>query len=327
MFPIHDSVADARDRSRVPKISVVMPACNAEHTIEQSVRSGLSQTFQDLELIAVDDGSRDGTLAVLGRISDPRLRVLSVAQAGPSRARNVGLEAARGELVAFLDADDVWLPNKLTAQVEALESHRDASVAYSWTDYIDERGQRTDGRCHVTCNGDVLAPLLHGNFLSNGSSPLIYTQAVRDAGAFDESLHACEDWDLWLRLAAHHRFVCVATPHVLYRRTSSSQSCDFALMAETASVVIERACRRAAPLLQRDSAMTYSLFYRELAARALEVGRGPEGGRASYGTLAWSVRSLWRAVRQAPRSTLADPRTRETVRGIVTACVRIPRPA
>lgn len=316
-----------RETSRVPKISVVMPAFNAEQTIEHSVRSGLSQTFQDLELIAVDDGSEDGTQAVLARIRDPRLRVLSVAHAGPSRARNVGLDAARGALVAFLDADDVWHPDKLDAQLEALESHPDASVAYSWTDYIDERGQRTDGRCHVTCNGDVLASLLHGNFLSNGSNALIHTQAVRDAGAFDESLHACEDWDLWLRLAADHRFVCVPAPHVLYRRTSSSQSCDFALMAETASVVIERACRQAPSRLQRDSAMTYSLFYRELAARALEVGRGSDGGRASYGTLAWSARSLWRAVKQAPRSTWDDPRTRDTVRGIITACVRRPRPA
>src|SRR5262249_37649013 len=114
-----------------PRVSVVMPTHDRADTVARAVQSVLVQTFQDLELIVVDDGSTDNTSAVLAALADPRLRVLRLDDnCGVSHARNIGVGAARGELLAFLDSDDEWLPEKLAAQVACHDATTSPSLVY-----------------------------------------------------------------------------------------------------------------------------------------------------------------------------------------------------
>ena len=121
-----------------PTISVVIPCYNAEQTIQETISSVLAQTFTDFEILVINDGSTDGTVSVLKQIVDDRLKVFSVENSGPQRSRNRGIEKARGEYIALIDADDLWTSDKLASQLQALQNTPEAAVAYSWTDFIDE---------------------------------------------------------------------------------------------------------------------------------------------------------------------------------------------
>ena len=135
-----------------------------------------------------------------------------------------------GEFVAFLDGDDLWTPDKLQAQVAALQSAPDAALVYSWTDLIDESGRVIQHGSHVVANGRVYPLLASRNFLDCGSTPLVRRSALLEAaalvkaGPFDESLQGGEDWDLWLRIATRHAFVCVPFSISKSRSVPSSQA-------------------------------------------------------------------------------------------------------
>lgn len=303
-------------------ISVVMPARNAAETIAEAVGSVLSQTPAVLELVVVDDGSTDTTREVLQQVADPRVSVLSCPGAGCGAARNRGIDAARGELIAFMDADDVWLPGKLAAQVSALESAPGAMVAYSWSEDIDASGAKTGGYCRLTRNGEVRRALLLRNFLGNGSTPLLYRSALTGTGGFDETLAACEDWDLWLRLAERHAFVCVPQTYVLYRRSDASMSADLPLMNETAARVIERAYERAPAQLQRHKGHTYSILNRHLAVQALNMAARARGAARERGLVAAATRYLYRSVRWSPLRSLVSRTVWTTSLRLLIAVVR-----
>ena len=157
-----------------------------------------------------------------------------------SASRNRGISQAKGEYISFIDADDLWTPDKLESQWQALQENRQAAVAYSWTDYIDESSKFMKSGRRIKVNGDAFSKLLITNFLENGSNPLIRQQALEKVGGFDESLSAAEDKDMWLRLAADYEFVCVEKPQILYRTSTTSMSTNLKRQ-ETASLkVIER---------------------------------------------------------------------------------------
>jgi glycosyltransferase involved in cell wall biosynthesis len=201
----------------MPIISVIIPAYNAEKTIKETIQSVLNQTWQDFELLIINDGSQDATLEVIESIQDPRIKIFSYPNAGSSASRNRGIAIAKGEYISFIDADDLWTADKLEAQYKALQENSQAAVAYSWTDHIDESGQFLRSGPQQSFTGDVYARLLLEDFIGNGSNPLIRAQAFAEVGDFDESLAHSEDWDLWLRLAARYHFVAVPSPQILYR--------------------------------------------------------------------------------------------------------------
>ena len=123
-----------------PLVSVLVPAHNAATTILETLNSVLCQSFGNFELFVIDDGSTDATREIVAGITDSRVRCFSFDRAGPSAARNRGIERASGEFIAFLDADNLWLAGKLAAQSEALRHNSDAALVYSWSDSIDESG-------------------------------------------------------------------------------------------------------------------------------------------------------------------------------------------
>lgn len=228
----------------MPVISVVVPVYNGEKTIKETIDSVLNQSFYDFELIVINDGSTDKSLEIISNIKDERLKVFSYPNAGLSASRNRGISLATGEYISFIDADDLWTPDKLELQLKALQEHPQAAVAYSWTDCIDESGKFL-GKCnYLSFSGDVRANLLLINFIDSGSNVLIRTEAFKKVGNFDESRKSCEDWDMWLRLAAEYSFIAVSKPQVLYRISSSSMSTNLLRMEAESMEVIEKACDR-----------------------------------------------------------------------------------
>ncbi|MBE8991538.1 glycosyltransferase family 2 protein [Nostoc sp. LEGE 12450] len=233
-----------------PQISVIIPAYNAERTILETIASAQQQTFSDFELIVINDGSTDGTLELLNSVEDPRLKIFSYSNGGLPVARNRGISQASGEFITFLDADDLWTPDKLEAQVAALQQHPEAGLAYSWTYFMDDKGESFHTSNTVTFEGNVYSNLLLGNFLESGSNPLIRRQAIDTVGEFDSTLKYCEDWEYWLRLAARWPFVVVPKQQIFYRQTSGAMSSNIEVAEKYHLIFIERAFQ-SAPLESR----------------------------------------------------------------------------
>ncbi len=219
----------------MPLISVIIPAYNAERTLQETVDSVQNQTFSEIEIIIINDGSTDQTWNLIQSLDDLRIRAFSYENGGVAVARNRGISHATGEFVAFIDADDLWTPDKLELQLDALKQHPEAGVAYSWNYfYYESTGNRVSGH-GANFEGDVYAPLLQNNFLENGSNPLIRRQAIEQTGEFDSTFPHCADWDFYLRLAAQWHFVRVPKHQVIYRQSSHS-------MSSTKVNEIERQC-------------------------------------------------------------------------------------
>jgi glycosyltransferase involved in cell wall biosynthesis len=271
-----------------------MAAHNAQSTIAASVESVLRQSFRDLELIVVDDGSTDETVRVLAGIDDERIVVLRQLRRGPSAARNYAIARSRGEFVAPIDADDIWLPHKLELQLRAIKCRADAAVVYGWTDFVDERLRPSHPDIRATFQGNVLEALLRQNFIACGSNTLMRRSAIEEVGPFDETLHAAEDWELHMRLAAHHEFAVVPEVVVLYRQSPLSITSHFLLM-ERNFLAASRKIFDAAPAnLRYLEVQQKSSFYRYLTMRAAQSK---------------STKGKWRAVpRYSVLAAWNDPR-------------------
>ncbi|NEP15204.1 MAG: glycosyltransferase [Symploca sp. SIO2C1] len=234
----------------MPLISVIVPAYNSEKTILETIDSVLQQTFADFELIVINDGSQDSTLELLSGIVDPRLQVFSFPNLGLAASRNRGVARAQGKYISFIDADDLWTPDKLELQLQALQENPEAAVAYSWTDCIDEAGEFLRSGSHISVSGDVYAKLLVRNFLENGSNVLICKEALIEIGDSDESLAAGQDRELFLRLAAKYHFVAVPRSQILYRVSAQAISADVDKAGTSRLQVIEQAFTQAPESLQ-----------------------------------------------------------------------------
>lgn len=252
----------------MPTISVVIPIYNGEKTIKETIISVLNQTFADFELIIINDGSDDATLEIVQNIKDPRIQVFSYANAGLSASRNRGVAKAKGEFISFIDADDLWTPNKLELQLKALQDHPQAAVAYSWTDWIDQSGQFLRAGGHITVNGNAYEKLLIRDFIESGSNTLIRKQALDEVGGFDPSVTPPEDWDMWLRLAEKYEFITVEEPQVLYRISPNSASFDVEKMEAGSLKVIERVFTQSPELAHLKQA-TLASRYNYLTFKAL----------------------------------------------------------
>jgi glycosyltransferase involved in cell wall biosynthesis len=192
-----------------PLVSVVVITYNAAEYVGHAIESVLQQTWQNLELIVVDDGSTDDTQSLVQRVGDDRLRYVRQANQGPSAARNRGIRESRGEFVAFLDADDWWSPEKLCRQVAAARPHPDVGLIYSFAVGVDGAGKEI-GRMNTVVNGRVIERLLLGQCIAGSASSVMVTRkAIDTVGVFDESLHHAEDWEYWIRVASRFEVACV----------------------------------------------------------------------------------------------------------------------
>ncbi|MCT7970472.1 glycosyltransferase [Laspinema olomoucense] len=254
----------------MPTISVIIPAYNAEKTIQETIESVLNQTFQDFELIIINDGSTDKTGEIISGFTDARIQVFTVFNSGAPRSRNIGFAKSSAKYIAFLDADDLWIANKLELQYKALQQNPEAAVAYSWTDYIDESSHFLYAGFHKSPEGDIYPLLLVKNYLENGSNPLIARQALSEIGGFDESLSGGQDWDLYLRLAARYKFVAVPQVQILYRLSPNSMSSNILQQESACLLVLSKAFSNAPISLQPIKKQSLSHLYFYLMLKALQ---------------------------------------------------------
>ena len=183
--------------------------------VVEAVESVFEQTFKDFELIVVDDGSTDDTASLLGTFGSS-LRLFQQKHLGVSAARNRGLAEARGELIAFLDSDDLWLPEKLAVQVSFLRTFPRAALCHTEEIWL-RRGRRVNPRRrHAKASGRPFVKLLRESLISP-SAVVIRRSVLEDAGGFDESLPACEDYALWLKLVRTHKIHLIDRPLVVKR--------------------------------------------------------------------------------------------------------------
>lgn len=208
------------------RVSVVMPVFNGVRTVVPAVESVRSQAFADWELIVVDDGSTDGSVDAARQLeAEGRIRLVHQEHEGLAAARNRGVAAARGDLIAFLDADDLWTPGYLGTMVVALDERLGATLAFAGWQYIDEAGTLLPQRV-TPFDGDPVraaAELPWRNALVP-SAVVVRSSAVGAVGGFDTSFRACEDWDLWLRLRDDGELIGVPDALVLYRAHAASMS-------------------------------------------------------------------------------------------------------
>jgi glycosyltransferase involved in cell wall biosynthesis len=218
-----------------PLVSVVMPAYNVAWCVRRAIDSALAQSLPEREVIVVDDGSTDDTAAVLASYGD-RIRVIHQQNAGMSAARNVGIRAAQGSLIAFLDADDYWLPHKLALQVELMRSHPDIGFCSTAARVENPQGELLNVWGCPGVSGDVLRVLFAENAaIAGGCSAVMVRRELLDrAGLFDESLRGFEDPDLWIRLAAVSGYACIDEPLVVILRREHSVSRNLGNMRRAA---------------------------------------------------------------------------------------------
>lgn len=188
--------------TRAFHISVVIPTYNRRHWLPETIQSVLQQTFSPHEVIVVDDGSTDGTGEWLQK-AFPQVRYLWQQQSGPSAARNQGARLATGNWLAFLDSDDRWLPAKLERQVAFLQEHPEFQAVHTNEIWI-RNGRRVNPKKRHQKFGGWIYPQCLPLCIISPSSILLSRELWEWSGGFDESLPACEDYDLWLRIAAEH---------------------------------------------------------------------------------------------------------------------------
>ncbi len=231
-----------------PLVSVIVPAYNAEAFIEKTLNSVLRQSYPNLEVIVVDDGSKDCTSAIVERFAqrDSRIKFLKQQNKGVAAARNFAIRNSSGVYVAPIDSDDIWYPTKIEKQVAALErGGESAAVAYTWSVSIDENDNILDAGPKWDLEGEVFQALVMRNFIGNASVPLFRRAALNRVGHYNEELRAqdaqgCEDWDICLRCAEKFEYRVVQEYLVGYRCYSESMSYNHAAMGKSYELVMER---------------------------------------------------------------------------------------
>jgi len=302
----------------MPHVSVVIPVFNAAPLVTSALRSVFAQTFTDFEVVLVDDGSedREALTAALAEFSG-RVQCIRQANGGPARARNTGIGASTGELVAFLDADDEWLPEKLARQVEYFSCYPQTGLLHTAVVHGTRHGASFDGPPRL-----AFCELYHTDFFINTLTVMMPRRVLEEVGGFDErrEIHV-EDWDLWLRTAARHPIGYISTPLAHHRRgglmsrqIDRTYEAQMLVMAKSQALCHDACARhRAGP--ERCERLRRHVLHRDWGHNRFETGDA-RGARAQFR----------RALAQAPfdlatlrlyLSTFANERWRTRVRRLL----------
>lgn len=274
-------------------VSVVVPAFNAEETLRQAVDSVLRQTVADLEVIVVDDGSSDSTLVRASETGDPRVLAIKQKNAGPSAARNHGASAARGRYLAFLDADDLWLPRKLERQLAILKEFPGVGAVQCGVYCVDKKLQVIDVRPCVPSRNPLWDAVNFRNLPAFPSTVLFRSEAFEQVGPFDTTLTGLEDWEMAIRTAWRCGLASVPEPLALYRMHLGNRSRGVDINVKPGLVILARLFSDSTlpEQIRRRRRSVYSSFYRSLAGGYFQRRRYWECAR-------WAVRALWADPRQ-----------------------------
>lgn len=267
-----------------PLVSVIIPAYNAEAFIQLTLESVLAQTYQNFEIVVVDDGSRDRTPEIVESFTqrDSRIRLLRQQNSGVAAARNLAIQASKGVYISPIDADDLWYPQKLEKQVRCIEeADESVGLVYSWSVYLNESGE-TIGRYiadqgYTFAEGNVFNSLLYFNFLDNASTALFRRSCIDRVGGYncnlrDQNAQGCEDWDIYLRIAEQYSFRVVPEYLIGYRQYLGSMATNCPVMARSYELMMVEVQQRNPNIPDRIRRWSNSTFYNYLMGKSYVCG-------------------------------------------------------
>ncbi len=284
-FLMNNKVAIAGEKES-PLVSVIIPTYNRSWILKEAIDSVLAQEFKNFELIVVDDGSTDKTQDIFSRYKE-KVIFYKQSNKGVSAARNKGISLASGEYLAFLDSDDLWLPNKLACQADFFNSNPDAFICQTEEIWIRNSVRVNPKKRHKKFSGMIFYRSL-SLCLVSPSAVMIRRSLFDETGLFDESLPACEDYDLWLRICCRYPVYLIEKPLVVKRgghsdQLSAASGLDkyriYALKKIIESRLLSKNQRKAAVEVLKEKCAIYaggcmkrgrielSLFYFDLAKR------------------------------------------------------------
>jgi len=287
--------------------SVIIPVYKVEKYIAATVQSVLAQTYSNFEIIIVDDGSPDRSIQICQQFTDKRIKIIRQQNRGVCAARNTGINNAQGDYIAFLDGDDLWVPEKLEKHLEHLENSPNVGLSFSRSAFIDEAGKPL-GIYQMPKLKNIIPPvILCRNPIGNGSSPVIRREVLAEIKFnnncyFDEELHNFEDVECWLRIALKTKSEVEGIPDALtlYRVNSKGASTNLMKQIENLEKVLEKTRSYAPDLIAKygNAAKAYEL--RKLARWAVRLKAGTLAVQMAHRALS----TYWRILIDEPRRTL-----------------------
>jgi glycosyltransferase involved in cell wall biosynthesis len=296
--------------------SVIIPVYNAEKYIAATLQSALDQTYENFELLIVDDGSPDRSIEICRQFTDPRIKIIHQENRGVAAARNHGIRSAQGEYIAFLDADDLWLSTKLEKHINHLESSRLVGISYSYSTLIDANGIPLSLYQLPPTQNITPVNFLLRDPIGSGSN-LVARRAVLDAIKFpvqingvttqcyfdeDRQLNPSEDTECWLRMSIKSDLKFEGIPEVLiqYRLHSGSFSHQFEKKTASWEKLLKKARSYAPELMADKESAARAYQFTAIARRAINQGAGSVALKLSYRALS----AYWRILLEEPIRTL-----------------------
>lgn len=259
--------------SMLPVLSVIIPAYNVQDYIVQAIQSALGQTLRELEVIVTDDGSTDSTRECVASVRDSRLKLLVQENAGLGAARNAGIRIARGKYIGFLDADDVWYPEKAETHLQVMEQDSSIGITYSFLAYVNALGEPT-GQYRIARSKQptILALVLRNDIIP--SATIARKDALVQAGLFDEGLRSVEDHEMWVRILHKTSYSARLIPRVLtgYHERGDSLSMGGELYLRSAQSVMDRFEATIPGVTRRIRDRGLAGIYRIASRKALSAG-------------------------------------------------------
>jgi glycosyltransferase involved in cell wall biosynthesis len=270
------------------QVSVIVPLYGVEKYIAATIQSVLAQTYENFELILVDDGSPDRSVEICRRFKDPRIQILRQENQGPAAARNLGIRHAKGDYIALLDGDDLWHPDKLIKHVEHLESHPEVGVSFCRSALIDEADEPLGIYQLSKLEGITLLDLLCRTPIGNGSVPVMRRElfeAIKFSSPFesemsyfdpDRRIHPSEDVECWVRIALTTPWQIAGIPEALTLYRVNSDGCSAKLLKKLNSweQMLEQVATYAPEQIKPCKAPAMAYQYRHLARRAVTLRDG-----------------------------------------------------
>ena len=292
----------------MPLVSVIIPTHNRPQMLAEAVDSALAQTFRDVEIIIVLNGASAEAAAMARQLAHNRaIKVVEMEDSTLAASRNFGLRFATGEWIAFLDDDDIWLPDKLEVQLEAAR-RTGAELVTCNLCFFNQDGIVAHWGLRPRPDGLSFAEaLMLGNHVSGGSSVLVRAETLRRHGGFDASLRACEDWDMWRRLAWDSEFHCIDRELVKYRRHGTNMTGNLPLALQAQAQHFAKMLADTPPKLRHMLPAAERTFFRTVLHNLTE-----QGATDTWGVLFYNLSfAAWRLLNKATGGL-----SRKLVRGL-----------
>ena len=309
---------------KTPIVSIVMPVYNTAKYVEAAIDSVLAQTFEDFELLIIDDAGPDHSIDLCRAYSDPRIRIISQANRGLAGARNTGIRQARGQFVALLDSDDLWEAEKLQRHVEHLWQSPNVGISYAASKMIDDDGNLLRIVQRPKLNNVTARDIFLRNPVGNGSAPVIRREVFEDIAFinevrqeldyFDETFRQSEDIECWCRMALMTKwhFEGISGAYTRYRINEGGLSANVVKQFETWSRVKSRVTELNPTFAAKWGSYAEAYQKRYLARRCFRMGEGP---------LAWTL--LKEALQTCPRILFEEPaKTLTTIAAVLALRLR-----